>query len=95
MIHDMMPGTEEQLAKEMTSAYIGFDPTGDSLHMGSLVPIMILKQLQLANLGGRPLDCLHIALGSTTRDAARALGIECRIPARPEMEALAEELCTI
>ena len=47
------------------------------------------------NLGGRPLDCLHIALGPTTRDAARALGIECRIPARPEMEALAEELCTI
>jgi len=47
------------------------------------------------NLGGRPLDCPHIALGPTTRDAARALGIECRIPARPEMEALAEELCTI
>lgn len=47
------------------------------------------------NLGGRPLDCPHIALGPTTRDAARALGIECRIPVRPEMEALAEELCTI
>ena len=47
------------------------------------------------NLGGRPLDCPHIALGPTTRDAARALGIECRIPAYPEMEALAEELCTI
>ena len=47
------------------------------------------------NLGGRPLDCPHIALGPTTRDAARTLGIECRIPARPEMEALAEELCTI
>ncbi len=47
------------------------------------------------NLGGRPLDCLHIALGPTTRDAARSMGIQCRIPARPEMEALAEELCTI
>ncbi len=47
------------------------------------------------NLGGRPLDCPHIALGPTTRDAAAALDIECRIPARPEMEALAEELCTI
>jgi len=46
------------------------------------------------NLGGRPLDCPHIALGPTTRDAARAFGIECRIPAHPEMEALAEELCT-
>jgi len=47
------------------------------------------------NLGGSPLGCLHIALGPTTQDAARALGIECRIPVRPEMEALAEELCTI
>jgi len=46
------------------------------------------------NLGGRPLDCPHVALGPATRDAARALGINCRIPARPEMEALAEELCT-
>ncbi len=47
------------------------------------------------NLGGRPPDCLHLALGPTTRDAAGALGIECRIPARPEVEALAEELCSI
>ncbi len=47
------------------------------------------------NLGGRPLDCLHIALGPTTAEAAREYGIQCRIPARPEMEALAEELCTI
>lgn len=47
------------------------------------------------NLGGRPLDCLHIALGPATRSAARSMGIQCRIPARPEMEALAEELCTI
>ena len=42
MIHDIMPGTEEQLQKEMTSAYIGFDPTADSLHIGSLVQIMTL-----------------------------------------------------
>ena len=40
MIHDIMPGTEAQLQKEMTSAYIGFDPTADSLHIGSLVQIM-------------------------------------------------------
>ena len=46
MIHDMMPGTEEQFAKELTSAYIGFDPTADSLHIGSLVQIMILVHLQ-------------------------------------------------
>ena len=39
MIHDIMPGTEEQLQKQMTSAYIGFDPTADSLHIGSLVQI--------------------------------------------------------
>ena len=46
MIQDIMPGTEEQLQKEMTSAYIGFDPTADSLHIGSLVPIILLVHLQ-------------------------------------------------
>ena len=46
MIQDIMPGTEEQLTKEMTSAYIGFDPTADSLHIGSLVPILLLVHLQ-------------------------------------------------
>ena len=46
MIHDIMPGTEEQFKKELTSAYIGFDPTADSLHIGSLVQIMILVHLQ-------------------------------------------------
>jgi tyrosyl-tRNA synthetase len=48
MIQDIMPGTEQQLAKEMTSAYIGFDPTADSLHIGSLVPILLLVHLQRA-----------------------------------------------
>ena len=52
MIHDIMPGTEEQFKKEMTSAYIGFDPTADSLHIGSLVQIMILVHLQ--NSGHKP-----------------------------------------
>ena len=42
MIHDMMPGAGEQLKKEMTTGYIGFDPTADSLHIGNLVQIMIL-----------------------------------------------------
>ncbi len=46
MIHDIMPGTEEQFEKEITAAYIGFDPTSDSLHIGSLVQIMILVHLQ-------------------------------------------------
>ena len=46
MIHDIMPGTEDQFEKEITSAYIGFDPTSDSLHIGSLVQIMILVHLQ-------------------------------------------------
>ena len=46
MIHDVMPGTEDQFQKELTSAYIGFDPTSDSLHIGSLVQIMILVHLQ-------------------------------------------------
>lgn len=46
LVHDIMPGTEEQLTKEMTTAYIGFDPTSDSLHIGSLVPIMLLVHLE-------------------------------------------------
>ena len=46
MIHDIIPGTEDQFEKEITSAYIGFDPTSDSLHIGSLVQIMILVHLQ-------------------------------------------------
>jgi len=43
MIHDIMPGTKEQLEKEMTSAYVGIDPTADSLHIGHLVGVMMLK----------------------------------------------------
>ena len=61
MIHDIMPGTEEQFAKEMTSAYIGFDPTADSLHIGSLVQIMILVHLQKA--GHKPIALVGGATG--------------------------------
>ena len=61
MIHDMMPGAEEQLKKEMTTAYIGFDPTADSLHIGSLVQIMILVHLQKA--GHKPLALVGGATG--------------------------------
>src|SRR6056300_1023351 len=48
MIQDIIPGTEEQLLKEMTSGYVGFDPTADSLHVGSLIPIILLMHLQRA-----------------------------------------------
>jgi len=61
MIQDIMPGTEEQLNKEMTSAYIGFDPTSDSLHIGSLVPILLLVHLQKA--GHKPFALLGGATG--------------------------------
>ena len=46
MLHDIMPGTEDQLNKELTSGYIGFDPTADSLHVGHLVQIMTLIHFQ-------------------------------------------------
>ena len=61
MIHNIMPGTEEQFEKEMTSAYIGFDPTSDSLHVGTLVQIMILLHLQKA--GHKPFALLGGATG--------------------------------
>lgn len=61
MIQDMMPGTEEQLLKEMTTAYVGFDPTADSLHIGSLVPILLLVHLQRA--GHKPIALVGGATG--------------------------------
>lgn len=61
MLQDIMPGTEEQLNKEMTTAYIGFDPTADSLHIGSLVPILLLVHLQRA--GHKPIALVGGATG--------------------------------
>ncbi len=61
MIQDIMPGTEEQLLKELTSAYVGFDPTADSLHIGSLVPILLLKHLQIC--GHKPYALVGGATG--------------------------------
>lgn len=61
MIHDIMPGTEEQLQKEMTTAYVGIDPTADSLHIGHLVSVMMLRHFQRA--GHRPVALVGGATG--------------------------------
>ena len=61
MIHDMMPGLEEQLKKELTTAYVGIDPTADSLHIGHLVGVMMLKHFQVA--GHKPIVLVGGATG--------------------------------
>jgi uroporphyrinogen-III synthase len=67
-------------------------PLGPSLE-AVVVTSPRAARLYLDGVGGRPLPCRHWALGPTTRDAARSMGIECRIPAEPSIESLAEELC--
>jgi len=61
LLQDIIPGTEEQLAKEMTSGYVGFDPTADSLHIGSMLPIILLMHLQRA--GHKPYALIGGATG--------------------------------
>ena len=61
MVHDMMPGTDKQIEKEMTTAYVGIDPTADSLHIGHLVSVMMLKHFQIA--GHKPLALVGGATG--------------------------------
>jgi tyrosyl-tRNA synthetase len=61
MIHDIMPGTEEMLSREMVTAYVGFDPTSDSLHIGHLVSVMLLRHLQSA--GHKPIALVGGATG--------------------------------
>lgn len=61
LIQDIIPGTEEQLCKEPTAGYVGFDPTAESLHIGSLIPIVILKHLQ--NFGHKPIALVGGATG--------------------------------
>ena len=61
MVQDMMPGTAEQLKKEMTTAYVGIDPTADSLHIGHLVSVMMLRHLQQA--GHKPIILVGGATG--------------------------------
>ncbi len=61
LVHDVMPGTADQLNKEMTSGYIGFDPTAESLHVGSFAQIMLLKRFQLC--GHKPIVLVGGATG--------------------------------
>jgi tyrosyl-tRNA synthetase len=61
LLHQFIPGTEDQLSKEMTSGYVGFDPTADSLHIGNLVPVMLLVHLQRA--GHKPIVLVGGATG--------------------------------
>ncbi|MFT4899663.1 MAG: tyrosyl-tRNA synthetase, partial [Flavobacteriales bacterium] len=70
MIHDIMPGTEEQLEKELTAGYVGFDPTADSLHIGNLVSIMMLKHLQKA--GHKPFALVGGATGMVGDPSGKA-----------------------
>ena len=61
MVHNIMPGTEEHLLKEQTAAYVGIDPTADSLHIGHLVSIMMLKHFQAC--GHKPIALVGRATG--------------------------------
>ena len=61
LVHDIMPGTEDQLLREMTTAYIGFDPTSDSLHIGNLIPIILLVHLE--KFGHKPIALVGGATG--------------------------------
>ena len=75
MIHDVMPGTEEQLQKEMTSGYIGFDPTADSLHIGNLVPVMLLVHLQRS--GHKPFVLVGGATGRVGDPSGKQMKENC------------------
>jgi tyrosyl-tRNA synthetase len=70
MIQDIMPGTKNQLEKEITSGYIGFDPTAESLHIGSLVPILLLVHLQKA--GHKPIALIGGATGMVGDPSGKA-----------------------
>lgn len=71
MIHDIMPGTDEQLKKEMTTAYVGIDPTADSLHIGHLVSVMMLKHFQAS--GHRPVALIGGATGMIGDPSGKSL----------------------
>jgi len=71
MIHDMTPGVEEQLSKEMTAAYVGIDPTADSLHIGHLVGVMMLKHFQ--RCGHKPIALVGGATGMIGDPSGKSL----------------------
>jgi tyrosyl-tRNA synthetase len=71
MVHDIMPGTEEEMKKSMISAYVGFDPTADSLHIGHLVQVMLLKHFQ--NAGHQPIALVGGATGMIGDPSGRSL----------------------
>ncbi len=71
MLQDIMPGTDEQLEKEMTAAYLGIDPTADSLHIGHLVGVMMLKHLQIA--GHKPIALIGGATGMIGDPSGKSL----------------------
>lgn len=71
MIHNIMPGTEEQLVKEQTTAYVGIDPTADSLHVGHLVSVMMMKHLQMA--GHKPIFLIGGATGMIGDPSGKSL----------------------
>ena len=83
MIHSIMPGTQEQLQKEMSTAYVGIDPTADSLHIGHLVSVMILKHFQMC--GHRPIALVggaackspedFVTIAKTLDRAAKTVGV--------------------
>ena len=70
MVHDVIPGTAEQLKKEMTSGYVGFDPTAPSLHIGNLATVMLLKHFQLA--GHKPVVVVGGATGMVGDPSGKA-----------------------
>ena len=72
LLHDIMPGTEELMAQERVKAYVGFDPTADSLHIGNLVPIMLLVHWQRA--GHTPVALVGGATGMVGRPQRKDSG---------------------
>ena len=71
MVHDMIPGTEEYLKQGMATAYLGFDPTADSLHIGHLVGVMILRHFQ--RCGHRPIVLIGGATGMIGDPSGKSL----------------------
>lgn len=92
MVHDVMPGTEEHLMEQMRVAYVGIDPTADSLHIGHLVGVMLLKHFQLS--GHKPMALIGGATGMigdpSGKSAERNLLDETTL--RQNQEAIKEQL---